>query len=82
MVGPVAAGLPLIDEVARDAYRRRLVEVEDDIDEATQMNDLGRIELAQRDRDYLIAELTSAIYLAFSGVSNGLARISGTSSER
>ncbi len=76
VVGPVAAGLPLIDEVARDAYRRRLVEVEDDIDEATQMNDLGRIELAQRDRDYLIAELTSAVGLG------GRHRSVGGTSER
>ena len=31
-----------------DAYRRRLAEVDDDIDEATQLNDIGRVELAQR----------------------------------
>lgn len=72
----VGAGLPVIDEVARDAYRRRLAEVDDDIEEATEMNDLGRIELAQRDRDYLVAELASAVGLG------GRARSIGGSAER
>lgn len=57
------AGLPLIDEQAREAYRRRLAEVDEDIEEATRMSDLGRLELAQRDRDYLIAELTHSVGL-------------------
>jgi tetratricopeptide (TPR) repeat protein len=57
------SGLPLIDDHAREAYRRRLAEVDDDIDEAVRLNDTGRIELAQRDREYLIAELTSAVGL-------------------
>lgn len=72
----VGAGLPVIDEAARDAYRRRLVEVDNDIEEATRMNDLGRVELAQRDRDYLIAELTSAVGLG------GRTRSVGGSAER
>lgn len=55
----VGAGLPMIDDTAREAYRRRLA----DIDEATQMNDSGRIELAQRDRQYLVTELTRAVAL-------------------
>ena len=57
------AGLPIIDDEARNAYRRRLVEVDDDIDEAIRMHDEGRVELAQRDRDYLIAELSRAVGL-------------------
>jgi hypothetical protein len=57
------AGLPIIDDEARKAYRRRLAEVDDDIDEATRMHDLGRVELAQRDRDYLLAELSRAVGL-------------------
>ena len=52
-----ASGLPVLDEEATAAYRRRLADVEEDIDEATAANDLGRLALAQRDRDYLIAEL-------------------------
>ena len=54
-------GLPLIDDQARAAYRRRLVEVEEDIEDARLMDDLGRLELAERDRDYLLAELGSAL---------------------
>ncbi|MGZ8769313.1 hypothetical protein [Aeromicrobium sp.] len=57
------AGLPVIDDQARNAYRRRLAEVDDDIDEATRMHDVGRVELAQRDRDYLVAELSRAVGL-------------------
>ena len=56
----VQTGLPMIDDQARAAYRRRLAEVDDDIEEATRLNDIGRVELAERDRDYLIHELTSA----------------------
>jgi hypothetical protein len=54
-------GLIVLDDRAREAYRRRLAEVQDDIDDATAMNDLARRELAERDRDYLIAELRSAV---------------------
>jgi tetratricopeptide (TPR) repeat protein len=70
------AGLPVIDEQARRAYERRLVEVDEDIADAEMMNDLGRLELARRDRDYLIAELTQAIGLA------GRHRLVGSTSER
>ncbi len=35
-------GLPLSDEQARDAYRRRLAEVEEEIDDADASHDLGR----------------------------------------
>jgi hypothetical protein len=59
----IGAGLPVIDDEARDAYRRRLADVDDDIEEATRMNDIGRCELAQRDRDYLLAELARAVGL-------------------
>jgi len=72
----VGAGLPVIDDAARNAYRRRLAKVDDDIEEATRMNDLGRADLAQRDREYLIAELTSAVGLG------GRTRFVGGSAER
>jgi tetratricopeptide (TPR) repeat protein len=68
--------LPVLDNEARRAYRRRLMEVDEDIEEATSMNDRGRIELAQRDRDYLIAELSRAVGLS------GRHRFVGGSSER
>jgi tetratricopeptide (TPR) repeat protein len=74
--GPAEAGMPTLDHAARDAYRRRLMEVEQDIDEATSMNDLGRAELAQRDRAFLVAELTAAVGL------HGRERLVRGSSER
>jgi hypothetical protein len=71
-----ARGVPVLDERAREAYRRRLAEVDDDIEEATAMNDIARRELAERDREYLIAELRSAVGLG------GAQRSTGGSAER
>jgi tetratricopeptide (TPR) repeat protein len=71
-----AAGLPMLDDTARDAYRRRLVDIDADIDDARRMNDIGRLELAERDREYLVAELTRAVGLG------GRARTVGGTSER
>jgi tetratricopeptide (TPR) repeat protein len=70
------AGLALIDEQARAAYRERLAEVDDDIEEARASNDLGRLERAERDREYLVAELTHAVGLG------GRLRRSGSDTER
>lgn len=67
-------GLPLLDDAARSAYRRRLLEVEEDIDEAREQNDLGRLELAERDREYLITELARD-----AGFAGGHRTIGGTS---
>lgn len=61
------AGLPVLDDQARAAYRRRLADIEEDIEEAARSNDLGRRELAERDRDYLVAELSSAVGLGGRG---------------
>lgn len=74
--GIAAGGLPVLDDRAREAYRRRLAEVEEDIDEATAMNDLARRDLAERDREYLIAELRRAVGLG------GRMRSTGGSAER
>lgn len=71
-----AAGVPMLDDRAREAYRRRLAEVEDDIDEATLMNDHVRRELAERDREYLVAELRRAVGLG------GATRTTGSNAER
>jgi hypothetical protein len=71
-----AAGVPMLDDRAREAYRRRLAEVEDDIDEATLMNDPVRRELAERDREYLMIELRSAVGLG------GATRTTGGNAER
>lgn len=74
--GEAGAGLPVIDVQAREAYRRRLADVDEDIDDAARMNDVGRLELAQRDRDYLVAELTRAVGLG------GRHRAVGSTAER
>ncbi len=72
----VGGGLPAIDDQAREAYRRRLVEVNEDIEEATRFNDIGRVELAERDREYLMNELKRAVGLG------GRNRLVGGNSER
>ncbi|WP_107704681.1 hypothetical protein [Nocardioides allogilvus] len=56
-------GLPVLDDEARDAYRRRLAEVEDDIAEAEDDLDDVRRAHAEQDRDYLVAELGRALGL-------------------
>ena len=56
-------GVPVLDEAAKDAYRRRLAEIDEDIEDARVANDLGRIDLAERDREYLVAELRRAVGL-------------------
>lgn len=73
---PDEAGLPVLDDEAREAYRRRLREVEEDLEEARADADLAREELAERDRDYLVAELSGAFGLG------GRARVTGASAER
>jgi tetratricopeptide (TPR) repeat protein len=56
----VGMGIPVLDRAAREAYRRRLADIDEDIADAQENNDLARVELAERDRDYLIAELKRA----------------------
>lgn len=70
------AGLPLLDDEAKQAYRRRLAEVETDLEEAIADHDLARQELAERDRGYLVAELGRAVGLG------GRERVVGASAER
>lgn len=74
--GTLEAGLPALDDEAKATYRRRLAEVEDDIAEAERDNDPARAALAERDRDYLVAELSRAVGLG------GRTRASGGTVER
>ena len=69
------AGLHL-DDQARSAYKRRLLDIDEDLEDATRMNDLGRVALAQADRQYLIDELARAVGLG------GRPRVVGATSER
>jgi hypothetical protein len=73
---PREQGLLILDDQARAAYKRRLAEIDDDIDEATQLNDPARKAHAEADRDYLVAELARAVGLG------GRARTTGASAER
>lgn len=72
----VEPGLPVLDEEARASYRRRLGEVEADLAEAERDHDEARRELASRDREYLLAELSSAVGLS------GRSRTTGGTAER
>jgi hypothetical protein len=66
----------VLDDEARRAYQRRLAEVDEEIDDAVRCNDPARAELAQRDRDYLVAELARAVGLG------GRLRATGGDAER
>jgi hypothetical protein len=74
--GRAGAGLPVLDDVARSAYRRRLAEIEEDLDQAEADHDLARIALAERDREYLLAELRRDVGLG------GRPRTTGSYAER
>jgi tetratricopeptide (TPR) repeat protein len=54
---------PLLDEHARAAYRRRLAELREELDEAEQFSDIARAERARLEMDALAGELASALGL-------------------
>jgi tetratricopeptide (TPR) repeat protein len=67
-----AAGLPRsslgdagesLDARAKDAYRRRLAEIEDDIEQARAIGDAERAAQADAERDFLVRELAHAFGL-------------------
>jgi pimeloyl-ACP methyl ester carboxylesterase len=67
---------PLLDAKAKEAYRRRLAELEEDIEEAERMGDLGRADRAKADREALSRELARAFGLG------GRERPAGSAAER
>lgn len=67
---------PVLDESAKRAYRQRLSELDADIEELEGMNDAGRAAKARNEREWLIAELTTAVGLG------GQVRRFATSEER
>ena len=66
----------LLDARARGAYRRRLTEIEEDIEEAAACGDVQRAAQADAERDVLVRELSRAVGL------RGRERRAGSSSER
>ncbi|WP_234318249.1 transcriptional regulator [Streptomyces sp. NRRL S-244] len=67
---------PLLDDRAKRMYRRRLAEIEDDMEEARAGNDIARREQAELERGFLIDELARAVGLG------GRDRHAGAASER
>jgi hypothetical protein len=67
---------PVLDAQAREAYRRRLAEIDEDIAEAAAIGDQQRVALAAADRDYLVRELAGAFGIG------GRSRELGSASER
>ena len=66
----------LLDARAKDAYRRRLAEIEEDIHAARDAGDVEREAQADAERDFLIRELSGAVGLG------GRDRRMGSASER
>ena len=53
----------MLDPQAKAAYRRRLEDLREELDEATFNNDVGRAARAQEEMDFLLAELAAAVGL-------------------
>jgi len=53
----------VLDTRAKEAYRRRLVEIEDDLDQAHEAGDAERAAQADAERDFLVHELARAFGL-------------------
>ena len=66
----------LLDDQAKHAYRRRLVEIDDDINEARANGDLERETQARTEQQFLVDELARAVGLS------GRGRRAGVVSER
>jgi tetratricopeptide (TPR) repeat protein len=66
----------LLDPKAKDAYRRRLAEIDDDLEQARAIGDTERAAQADAERDFLIRELARAFGLS------GVARRAASASER
>ena len=54
----------MLDARAKDAYRRRLAEIDDDIDQARAIGDGERAAQADAERDFLLRELSRAVGLS------------------
>jgi hypothetical protein len=70
------AGSGGLDRTAREAYRSRLADIEEALEEARERNDPGRVEVLLEEQDALQRELSRAYGLG------GRRRASGTAAER
>ena len=66
----------LLDVKAREAYKQRLAELREELEEAHSFNDLGRADKAQQEIDFISAELTRGFGLG------GRTRNASSSAER
>jgi tetratricopeptide (TPR) repeat protein len=66
----------LLDARAKEAYRRRLREIEEDIQEARAMGDIARAAQAEAEHEFLVRELARAVGIG------GRDRRAGSASER
>jgi len=66
----------MLDSRAKDAYRRRLAEIEDDIEQASAIGDTERAAQADAEREFLVRELARAFGLG------GRERRAASASER
>src|SRR3954453_4677159 len=66
----------ILDAQAKDAYRRRLAEIDDDIEQARAIGDAERAAQAEAERGFLVRELARAFGLS------GRGRRAGSASER
>lgn len=66
----------VLDPQAKREYRKRLDDLEEEIDEATTFNDDGRLRKAEEEKEFLLQELAAATGLG------GRDRVSGAASER
>ena len=73
---PRSQGLPVLDAPAKAAYRQRLGELRDELDEAERFNDPGRAERAREEMDAITEQLAAAVGLG------GRDRQAASSSER
>jgi hypothetical protein len=70
------SGLELLDDQARQIYRARLIELEQEIEDAVIGADLGRVELLTDEREALLEQLRAATGIG------GRSRTTGSSRER
>src|SRR5262249_48346852 len=76
MRGALGDAGELLDHKAKAAYRRRLVEIDEDIEHARVVGDTEREAQADAERDFLLRELSRAVGLG------GRDRRAGSASER